>query len=152
MNRAIYLIFAAPLLIAAHSASTKGSAETLKSAAPYIDRANDEWKRAIISGEADVLSAPYEADGIFIAPNGTIVHGKKAVRSMYARRPSNVKVVKATIRSDGRAAHGPDSVYEWGTAHMTLKRGKAIKEASGRYLTVWHRNGKQWLISRNIAF
>ena len=22
----------------------------------------------------------------------------------------------------------------------------------GRYLTVWHRSGKQWLITRNIAF
>lgn len=152
MNRAIYCIFPALLLTAAHSASKDTAAETLRSAAPYIDRANDDWRHAIISGEADLLSAPYEADGIFIAPNGTIVHGKKAVRSMYARRPSNVKVVKATIKSDGRAAHGADDVYEWGTAHMILKRGKAIKETSGHYLTVWHRDGKQWLISRNIAF
>lgn len=152
MNRATYLILAAPLLIAAHASSKDLGNETLKSAAPYIDKANEDWKRAIVSGEPDLLSAPYEANGIFIAPNGTTVHGKKAVRSMYATRPPNVKVVRATIRSDGRAAHGPDDVYEWGTAHMTLKRGKTLKETSGRYLTVWHRNGKEWMISRNIAF
>jgi ketosteroid isomerase-like protein len=152
VNRATYLILAAPLLIAAHASSKDLSNETLKSAAPYIDKANAEWRRAIVSGEAELLSAPYERDGMFIAPNGTIVHGRKAVRSMYAARPSNVKVVRATIKSDGRAAHGPDDVYEWGTAHITLKRGKTLKETSGRYLTVWHRNGREWLISRNIAF
>jgi len=71
---------------------------------------------------------------------------------MYAKRPAGVKVVKAVIKSDGRAAHDADDVYEWGTAHMTIRRGKVSRQASGRYLTVWHRQGKHWLITRNIAF
>ena len=35
---------------------------------------------------------------------------------------------------------------------MTVKRGATVRQASGRYLTVWHREGKSWLITRNIAF
>jgi hypothetical protein len=27
-----------------------------------------------------------------------------------------------------------------------------VRERSGRYLTVWHRDGGKWLISHNIAF
>jgi ketosteroid isomerase-like protein len=150
VNRVSYLLIAAaPLLIPAAPSS---KAQALKDAAPFIDKANDEWTRAIVTGDADVMSAPYAADGVFIAPNGKALEGKAAVRAMYAKRPAGVKVLKATIKSDGRAAHDPDDVYEWGTAHMTLKRGKAVREVSGRYLTVWHRDGKRWLITRNIAF
>jgi ketosteroid isomerase-like protein len=150
VNRAAYfLIAAAPLLIAA---TASGKSQALVSAAPFIDRANDDWTKAIVIGDADVMSAPYATDGVFIAPDGTAIHGKAAVRAMYAKRPATVKVLKATIKSDGRVAHDADDVYEWGTARMTLKRGKAVREVSGRYLTVWHRDGKRWLISRNIAF
>ena len=149
---AYFLIVAAPLLMGAAPVAKDSRSEALKSAATDIDRANDEWTRAIVTGDADMLSAPYAANGIFIGPDGTTVHGKAAVRAMYAKRPTGVKVVRATISSDGRAAHGPNDVYEWGTAQMTIKRGKAVRQASGRYLTVWHRQGKHWLITRNIAF
>ena len=63
-----------------------------------------------------------------------------------------VKVLKASIKSDGRAAADADDVYEWGTAQMTVERDGKTKQASGRYLTVWHRSGKQWVITHNIAF
>lgn len=149
---AYLLIAAAPLLIAAAPAAKDWKSQALKSAARDIDRANDEWTRAIVKGDSVVLSAPYATNGIFIGPDGTTVHGKAAVRAMYARRPAGVKVVKATIKSDGRAAHDPDDVYEWGTAQMTIRRGKAERHASGRYLTVWHRLGGHWVITRNIAF
>jgi hypothetical protein len=35
---------------------------------------------------------------------------------------------------------------------MTLRRRKAVQQTSGRYLTVWHRDGNSWVITRNIAF
>jgi len=124
----------------------------LTSAGPFIDRANDEWTHAIVSGDASVLSAPYDEHGIFIARDGSVSVGKAAVRSMYARRSPTVQVVKASIKSDGRVAHDPDDVYEWGTARMTVRSGSKVEQASGRYLTVWHRSGKDWVITRNIAF
>jgi ketosteroid isomerase-like protein len=142
-------LVAAPLILAAAPAWQRSA---LASAAPAIDKANNEWTHAIVSGEADLLCAPYDTNGIFIGPDGAAVRGKAAVCEMYSKRPSAVKVLKASIKSGGRAAGDPDDVYEWGTATMTVERAGKTRTASGRYLTVWHRSGKTWLIIRNIAF
>lgn len=149
MTRNIILLAAAPLLVAAAPAWQQ---RTIASAAPYIDRANSEWETAIVSGKAGVLSAPYAKNGLFIMPDGTAIHGRSGVRTMYSRRPSGVKVLRASIQSDGRIAPDPDDVYEWGSAQMTLQSKGKTRYVVGRYLTVWHRTGKQWLITRNIAF
>jgi ketosteroid isomerase-like protein len=149
LKRYITFLAAAPLLIAA---SPSWQQQALASAAPFIDKANDDWATAIVGGKADVLSAPYANDGVFIMPDGTAIHGRTGVRTMYARRPAGVKVLHASIKSDGRIAPDPDDVYEWGSAQMTLNAKGKTRFVVGRYLTVWHRSGKQWLISRNIAF
>ena len=142
---------AIPLLAAAAPAKD-WKHQALADAAPFIDRANDEWTRAIVSGDGDLLSAPYAADGLFVGPDGSTALGKAAVREMYARRRGDVQVLKAKIHSEGRVAPDPDDVYEWGSATMTVRRAGATKSATGRYLTVWHRDGQRWLITRNIAF
>ncbi len=149
MKRGLILCVAAPLLVAA---APSWQQQAAASAAPFIDRANDEWSRAIVSGDAAVLSAPYAANAVFIGPDGTAIHGKAGVRTMYARRPARVRVLRAAIRSDGRVAADRDDVYEWGKAKMTIARGGQVRHVVGRYLTVWHRFGKRWLISHNIAF
>jgi len=145
----LFLLAAAPLIVAA---SPQWKQQALSSAAPFIDKANDEWTRAIVSGDPKALSAPYSANAVFIAPDGTAIRGKTGVRTMYARRPPGTKVLHATIRSDGRAAVDPDDVYELGSAQMTVKRSGKESYVVGRYFTVWHRTGKEWLITRNIAF
>jgi len=134
------------------AAAPSWQSQALASAAPFIDKANSDWSRAIVTGNAAMLSAPYAADAVFIGPDGTAIHSKAGVRTMYGRRPAKVQVLNASIKSDGRAAADPNDVYEWGTARLTVKRGKTIVERSARYLTVWHRTGKSWLITRNIAF
>ena len=149
MNRISLFLIAAPMLIAA---ATPSQQKTLSSAAPFIDKANSDWARAIVIGDAEVLSAPYAKDGVFVAPDGTAIHGRAGVRTMYLRRPSDAKVLHASIKSDGRTAADADDVYEWGSAQMTVRSRGKQRVVSGRYLTVWHRSGEQWLIVRNIAF
>ena len=151
MYRAALFIAAVPLILAA-SPTNGWKHQVLASAAPFIDRANDEWTRAIVAGDAGVLSAPYDADGVFIGPDGSTVRGKDAVRAMYAKPRADLHILKASINSDGRVAADRDDVYEWGRATMTVRRGATTKSASGRYLTVWHREGSAWRITRNIAF
>lgn len=149
MKRIALALLTVSTLIAAAPPSQR---QVLAAAAPFIEKANDEWTRAIVTGDADVLSAPYETNGIFIGPDGSEVRGKDGVRAMYAKPRGDLKIIKASIHSDGRVAHDGDDVYEWGTAMMTVQKGDKIRKASGRYLTVWHRDGKRWLISHNIAF
>lgn len=150
MKRVVSILIASVPLLAAAAPSWQSQA--LASAAPFIDKANSDWSRAIVTGNAAMLSAPYAADAVFIGPDGTAIHSKAGVRTMYGRRPAKAQVLNASIKSDGRAAADPNDVYEWGTARLTVKRGKTIVERSARYLTVWHRTGKSWLITRNIAF
>ena len=61
MNRAFLLIAALPLLAAAAPARD-WKHQALVSAAPFIDRDNEEWMRAIVTGDADVLSEVLRAD------------------------------------------------------------------------------------------
>jgi ketosteroid isomerase-like protein len=149
VKHSIFVLAAATLLIAAVPSWQQ---QALSSAAPFIDKANSAWTHAIVSGDASVLSAPYSADAVFVTPDGTAIHGRTGIRTMYGRRPSGTKVLHATIRSDGRAAADPEDVYEWGSAQMTVVRNGRQRMVVGRFLTVWHRSGKQWLIARNIAF
>src|SRR5436190_16471614 len=116
--RWIYLLALSPLLIGAVSPPDK---QTLASAAPYIDKANHEWTQAIVTGDAEVLAAPYATNGVFVGPDGSEVRGHDAVQAMYAQ-PRPVKVLRANIHSDGRVAADPDDVYEWGAVSMTIER------------------------------
>src|SRR5689334_1797927 len=108
--RKVFLL-AIPLLVAAAPGWQR---QALSAAAPFIDKANDEWTHAIVTGDADLLAAPYAINGIFVGPDGSEISGHDAVRAMYAKRRA-VKVLKASIHSDGRVAAAPDDVYEWGT-------------------------------------
>lgn len=142
-------VMAMPFLMAA---APTWQQQALASAAPFIDKANEDWTRAIVSRDSEQLATPYDTNGIFVGPDGSVSIGKAAVKAMYAARPTSVRVLKAAIKSDGRVAHDADDVYEWGTAIMTVQRGTEVRQASGHYLTVWHRSGNRWLITRNMAF
>jgi len=149
VKRNMLLFAAAPLIV---GAAPSWQQQAVASAAPFIDKANTEWTRAIVTGNADVLSAPYAKNAVFVGPDGTEIRSKAGVRTMYSRRPKSAKVLHAAIHSDGRVAADPDDVYEWGSAQMTVLRSGKQRLVVGRYLTVWHHTGKQWLISHNIAF
>ena len=149
MKRSMLILAAAPLLLAA---APSWQQKAIASAAPFIDKANSEWESAMVRGNAGVMSAPYAKNAVFIMPDGTAIHGRAGVKTMYSRRPAGVKVLRASIKSDGRVASDPDDVYEWGSAQMTLQVKGKSRYVVGRYLTVWHRTGKEWLITRNIAF
>jgi uncharacterized protein (TIGR02246 family) len=148
-NMFLVVMAAAPVLIAAAPAWER---QALASAAPFIDRSNEEWAQAIVGGDAGAMAAPYDEHGIFIGPDGVEVRGRDAVRAMYAKRRADVKVLNARIKSEGRTAADPDDVYEWGSATITVQSRGKTRQASGRYLTVWHRAGQRWVITHNIAF
>ena len=150
MKRA--LIALAALSLGGAAAAT-GPANPIGEAAPFIDRANADWGKAIVVGDFETIVEPYADDGVFILPDGKAIVGKAAIRQMYAARPPRAQILSAAATSDGRVAAGPDDVYEWGSASATLKTAKGVEQRTlGRFLTVWHRQGGKWVISRNLAF
>jgi ketosteroid isomerase-like protein len=151
MKRVLMVAIAAVLSVG--PAVAADSPNPLLEAAPFIDKANADWGRAIIAGDVNAIVAPYAEDGVFILPDGKAIEGKPAIRQMYSARPKRAQILDASATSDGRVAAGPDDVYEWGTATATVKTETGIEKHSlGRFLTVWHRQGTSWVISRNLAF
>jgi ketosteroid isomerase-like protein len=147
MNRALFIALIAVALQAA------APPNPIADAAPFIDKANAEWGKAIAVGDVDTIVAPYADNGVFVLPDGRSIEGKAAIRQMYAARPKGAQIVSARATSDGRVAAGPDEVYEWGSASATVKTAKGEeKHTLGRFLTVWHRHADKWVISRNLAF
>ena len=147
MKRGLLIALAAIALPAA------AAPNPIAEAAPFIDKANSEWGKAIAVGDVETIVAPYADDGVFILPDGKTVEGKAAIRQMYSARPKRAQIISASATSDGRVAAGPDDVYEWGSASATLKTDKGVEQRTlGRFLTVWHRQGDKWVISRNLAF
>jgi ketosteroid isomerase-like protein len=147
---AVAAMVGATTLAAAPSA---GEANPLVEAAPFIDKANADWGRAIVAGDVDAIVAPYADNGVFILPDGKAIAGKPAIRQMYSSRPKRAQILGASATSDGRVAAGPDDVYEWGTATAVVKsEGGTEKHSLGHFLTVWHRQGATWVITRNLAF
>lgn len=147
MKRGLLIALAAIALPAA------AAPNPIAEAAPFIDKANSEWGKAIAVGDVETIVAPYADDGVFILPDGKSVEGKAAIRQMYSARPKRTQIISASATSDGRVAAGPDDVYEWGSASAMLKTDKGVEQRTlGRFLTVWHRQGDKWVISRNLAF
>jgi ketosteroid isomerase-like protein len=126
---------------------------TVAAASADIDRANAGWVTAVRRGDADTLSAPYAEDGVFIAPDGSAVRGRTAVRAFYAAHPTPApRIVDSGLTSDGRVAAGPDDVYEWGRAWVLEKAADGTQSRKGgRYLTVWHHYPNHWRIVRCVA-
>jgi uncharacterized protein (TIGR02246 family) len=149
-------------LIIVWTVASSGAAEpiaprdvnSIDAASPFIAKANKEWEAAIQTADADALSRPYHEDGVFVGPDGNAVRGRAAIRAMYAgRAASKVRIVAATIQSEGRVAAGPDEVYEWGSGWMFTQSADGTRaKLGGRYLTVWHRQPDgTWVITRNLA-
>ena len=125
MKRALFIALAAVAVPAA------AAPNPLVEAAPFIDRANAEWGKAIIAGDVDTIVAPYADDGVFILPDGNAVEGKAAIRQMYAARPKRAQIVEAAATSDGPTdARAPiadrgQSVAGRGTYRRGKGRGRA---------------------------
>lgn len=149
----LFVIIAAASVLAVPDVAAAQAANPVLEAAPFIDRANQEWGKAIVAGDVATIVAPYAEDSVFVLPDGRAFRGKAAIRQMYESRPKTTQILEATASSDGRVAAGPDDVYEWGSASATVKsEGGTARHSLGHFLTVWHRQGNQWVITRNLAF
>ncbi len=115
-------------------------------AAAKIRRIGDETARHWNVGELDGVVAAYAEDAVYLPPHHEAVHGRDAIRE-YLKAPlshgvSDLSFEVTYIKQQGTIA------WDVGTYRMTIPvRGGAKKEDHGKYLTVWRRVGKKWLIS-----
>lgn len=131
-------------------------AEVAAGAKAEIDAANEAWLPGLRNRDAASITAAYADDGIFIAPDGTVTHGRDAITAMYvARFPRLREIIGGDVVPDGVEVVDQSLLYEWGHAWIEMvpeREGDPPARGGGAYLTVWRREADgHWRITRNIA-
>ena len=116
------------------------------SARSTIRRMGDEWARCWNAGDLDGVAAAYAEDAVYLPPHHEAVHGREEIRE-YLKAPfshgvSDLAFEVASIKQQGAIA------WDVGTYRMSIPHGDGTKkEDHGKYLTVWRRVAKNWLIA-----
>lgn len=115
------------------------------SAGADIRALSDEWARHWNAGDAEGVAALYAHDAVYLPPHHPAVHGRDSIRE-YLRTPlahgvSNLAFAVTYIKQAGSAA------WDVGTYRMTIPQPDGgQREDHGKYLSVWRRAGKHWLL------
>jgi uncharacterized protein (TIGR02246 family) len=115
-------------------------------AASTIRRVGDDWARHWNAGELDGVVAAYAEDAVYLPPHHEAVHGRDAIRE-YLKAPLSHGVSDLAFEVTYIKQRGPIA-WDVGTYRMTIPQNDGTKkEDHGKYLTVWRRVGKDWLIA-----
>lgn len=115
-------------------------------AAATIRRIGDDWARHWNAGELDGVVAAYAEGAVYLPPHHEAVHGRNAIRE-YLKAPLGHGVSDLAFEVTYIKQQGPIA-WDVGTYRMTIPQSDgAKKEDRGKYLTVWRRVGKNWLIA-----
>jgi uncharacterized protein (TIGR02246 family) len=115
-------------------------------AAGTIRVIGNDWARHWNAGELDEVVAAYAADAVYLPPHHPAVHGRDSIRE-YLKAPLNHGVSDLAFNVTYIKQQGPVA-WDVGTYRMNVPLNDGTKkEDRGKYLTVWRRVGKKWLIA-----
>ena len=122
------------------------SKSRIVNAAATIRRTGDDWARHWNAGELDGVVAAYAEDAVYLPSHHEAVHGREAIRE-YLKGPLSHRVCGLAFDVTYIKQQGPIA-WDVGTYRMTIPQNDGTKkEDHGKYLTVWRRVGKGWLIA-----
>ncbi len=115
-------------------------------AASTIRRIGEEWARHWNTNDLEGVVAAYAEDAVYLPPHHEAVHGRDAIRE-YLRAPLSHGVSDLAFEVTYIKQQGPIA-WDVGTYRMNIPQTEGTKrEDHGKYLTVWRRMGKGWLIA-----
>jgi len=119
---------------------------TAVDAAGTIRVIGNDWARHWNAGELDEVVAAYAADAVYLPPHHPAVHGRDSIRE-YLKAPLSHGVSDLAFDVTYIKQQGPVA-WDVGTYRMNVPLNDGTKkEDRGKYLTVWRRVGKKWLIA-----
>lgn len=126
---------------------TPGARQSSNDAAGLsIRRIGDEWARHWNAGNLAGVVSAYAEDAVYLPPHHEAVHGRDAIR-VYLQIPLGHGVSDLAFDVTYIKQQGPVA-WDVGTYRMSIPRTDGTKrEDHGKYLTVWRRVGKNWLIA-----
>lgn len=115
-------------------------------AAATIRRLGDDWTRHWNARELDKVVAAYAENAVYLPPHHKTVHGRDAIRE-YLKAPLGHGVSDLAFEVTFIKQQGPVA-WDVGTYRMTIPQTDGTKkEDHGKYLSVWKRVGKNWLLT-----
>ena len=115
-------------------------------AAGMIRQIGSDWARHWNAGELDEVVAAYAADAVYLPPHHPAVHGRESIRE-YLKGPLGHGVSDLVFEVTYIKQQGPVA-WDVGMYRMKIPLNDGTrKEDHGKYLTVWRRAGKKWLIA-----
>ncbi len=126
--------------------ATAGASRKVTAAPATIRRIENDWARHWNAGEVDGVVAAYAEDAVYLPPHHEAVHGRDAIRE-YLKVPLGHGVSDLAFEVTYIKQQGPVA-WDVGTYRMNVPLNDGTrKEDHGKYLTVWSRVGKKWLIA-----
>jgi len=119
------------------------SAASAADARKGIDAGNARWLAGLAAKDAGAIAAVYAEDAILYPPGAGAVSGRKAISAAFEPMlgaPLSLKTVE--VKQSG------DFAVETGTWTMAGPDGKLADD--GKYVVVWKKVGKGWLMWRDI--
>jgi uncharacterized protein (TIGR02246 family) len=116
------------------------------SAAATIREIGHNWAQNWNIGDLEKLVAAYAPDAVYLPPHHEAVHGRDSIRD-YLRVPRNHGVSDLAFDVTYIKQSG-DVAWDVGTYRMSVPQTDGTtREDHGKYLTVWKRARKNWLIA-----
>jgi uncharacterized protein (TIGR02246 family) len=115
-------------------------------AAATIREIGHNWAQNWNTGELEQLVAAYAPDAVYLPPHHEAVHGRDSIRD-YLRVPrshgvSDLAFDVTYIKQSG------DVAWDVGAYRISMPQNDGTtRQDHGKYLTVWKRAGKNWLIA-----
>jgi len=105
-----------------------------------------KFSDSFAKGDAQSVSNLYAEDAAILPPNGAKIGGRANIRNFWqgAYEAGVKKVETKTVEISGNGS----SVYELGSYTLYGGRNEVLDE--GKYVVVWKKEGKNWLMFRDI--
>ena len=137
------LLFGCTFVVPAQGRSRSDEVIAVQTA---IESANRAYLGALQAGDAQAFSQLFVDDAISLPPFGPMIRGRTAIEASMAAAFARVHFSEGTMHTTETRIMG-DTTVELGTYHLTLQVDGLPTILSGRYLTVWRRDGKTWKIA-----
>jgi len=108
-----------------------------------VDAGNARWVAGLAAKDAGAIAAVYTEDAILYPPGAGAVSGRKAIAAAF----EPMLGAPLSLRTDEVKQSG-DYAVETGTWTLAGPDGKPADD--GKYVVVWKKVGKNWLMWRDI--
>ena len=111
-----------------------------------IESNNRAYAMALEAGDAHAFSTLFVDDAVSLPPFGPLIRGRTAIEASVSAALARVHFVDASMHTVETRIMG-DTVVELGTYRLLIQVDGRPTTLSGRYLTVWRHDGRDWKIA-----